>query len=233
MVAKLKIEFIANEGGSEAPLGFDQHFVPAVLLNSTFYPVEGSIPDMRIIYCSHSENRELLPCHLQDRPPELIGKLSDEKLHDGNKGTSEEELDVTLDKGKDVFEAFYKKDLAKRLLLGKSASIDAEKSMISMDIELSKEIYESFRQSSQAKSVHVLATGYLYRHQARRKVNKMPKRKEDQDRVNKLEFKNHDMHDSEDPDSAQEDNVDAVAEPEKIVCKNPSRARDKCGVKGR
>jgi len=33
--------------------------------------------------------------------------------------------------GKDVFEAFYKKDLAKRLLLGKSASIDNEKSMIS------------------------------------------------------------------------------------------------------
>ena len=32
--------------------------------------------------------------------------------------------------GKDVFEAFYKKDLTKRLLLGKSASIDAEKSMI-------------------------------------------------------------------------------------------------------
>ena len=34
-------------------------------------------------------------------------------------------------KSKDVFEAFYKKDLAKRLVLGKSASIDAEKSMIS------------------------------------------------------------------------------------------------------
>ena len=33
--------------------------------------------------------------------------------------------------GKDVFEAFYKKDLAKRLLLGKSASVDAEKAMIS------------------------------------------------------------------------------------------------------
>ena len=32
--------------------------------------------------------------------------------------------------GKDVFEAFYKKDLALRLLLGKSASIDAERSMI-------------------------------------------------------------------------------------------------------
>ena len=32
--------------------------------------------------------------------------------------------------GKDVFVAFYKKDLAKRLLLGKSASTDAEKSML-------------------------------------------------------------------------------------------------------
>ena len=30
-----------------------------------------------------------------------------------------------------MFEAFYKKDLAKRLLLGKSASVDAEKAMIS------------------------------------------------------------------------------------------------------
>uniref|UniRef100_A0A6N2LAJ3 Cullin family profile domain-containing protein n=1 Tax=Salix viminalis TaxID=40686 RepID=A0A6N2LAJ3_SALVM len=54
-------------------------------------------------------------------------------LRAGNKVTSEEDLEGTLEKvlGKDVFEAFYKKDLAERLLLGKSASIDAEKSMIS------------------------------------------------------------------------------------------------------
>ncbi|CAN6683666.1 unnamed protein product [Malus baccata var. baccata] len=132
----------------------------------------------------------------QNRPAELIAKFLDEKLRAGNKGTSEEELEGMLDKvlvlfrfiqGKDVFEAFYKKDLAKRLLLGKSASIDAEKSMISKlktecgsqftnklegmfkDIELSKEINESFKQSSQARtklpsgiemSVHVLTTGY-------------------------------------------------------------------------
>jgi hypothetical protein len=32
--------------------------------------------------------------------------------------------------GKDVFEAFYKKDFAKRLLMDKSASIDVEKAMI-------------------------------------------------------------------------------------------------------
>eukprot|EP00245_Coleochaete_scutata_P015265 TRINITY_DN6730_c1_g2_i1.p1 TRINITY_DN6730_c1_g2~~TRINITY_DN6730_c1_g2_i1.p1 ORF type:complete len:826 (+),score=198.29 TRINITY_DN6730_c1_g2_i1:104-2581(+) len=132
----------------------------------------------------------------QNRPAELIAKYIDAKLRAGNKGTSEEELEGTLDKvlvlfryiqGKDVFEAFYKKDLAKRLLLGKSASIDAEKSMISKlktecgsqftnklegmfkDIDLSKDIIESFRQSSQARtklptgiemSVHVLTTGY-------------------------------------------------------------------------
>ena len=66
--------------------------------------------------------------------------------------------------GKDVFEAFYKKDLAKRLLLGKSASVDAEKSMLSKlkqecgsaftsklegmfkDMELSKDIMTSFKQ---------------------------------------------------------------------------------------
>ncbi|KAG5029330.1 hypothetical protein JHK87_012844 [Glycine soja] len=132
----------------------------------------------------------------QNRPAELIAKFLDEKLRAGNKGTSEEELEATLDKvlvlfrfiqGKDVFEAFYKKDLAKRLLLGKSASIDAEKSMISKlktecgsqftnklegmfkDIELSKEINDSFKQSSQARSklasgiemsVHVLTTGH-------------------------------------------------------------------------
>ncbi|CAK7350199.1 unnamed protein product [Dovyalis caffra] len=134
--------------------------------------------------------------YLLNRPAELIAKFLDDKLRAGNKGTSEEELEGTLDKvlvlfrfiqGKDVFEAFYKKDLAKRLLLRKSASIDAEKSMISKlktecgsqftnklegmfkDIELSKEINESFKQSSQARtklpsgiemSVHVLTTGY-------------------------------------------------------------------------
>ena len=39
-------------------------------------------------------------------------------------------LSLPLPPGKDVFEAFYKKDLAKRLLLGKSGSFDAEKSML-------------------------------------------------------------------------------------------------------
>jgi len=76
----------------------------------------------------------------QNKPAELIAKFVDSKLKAGNKEASEEELERLLDKimvifrfvhGKDVFEAFYKKDLAKRLLVGKSASVDSEKSMLS------------------------------------------------------------------------------------------------------
>lgn len=85
-----------------------------------------------------------------------------------------------------MFEAFYKKDLSKRLLLDKSASIDAEKSVISKlkaecgsgftqklegmfkDVELSRDVMSSFRESPQARasssdielSVHVLTQGY-------------------------------------------------------------------------
>ncbi|KAK6195670.1 hypothetical protein SNE40_001052 [Patella caerulea] len=76
----------------------------------------------------------------QNKPAELIAKYVDSKLKAGNKEATEEELEHLLDKimvlfrfihGKDVFEAFYKKDLAKRLLMSKSASVDAEKSMLS------------------------------------------------------------------------------------------------------
>ncbi|KAI9916986.1 hypothetical protein PsorP6_016819 [Peronosclerospora sorghi] len=74
------------------------------------------------------------------RPAELVAKFVDSKLRTGNKGGSEAEVESLLDRvmvifryiqGKDVFEAFYKKDLAKRLLVGKSASFDLEKLMLS------------------------------------------------------------------------------------------------------
>jgi len=143
--------------------------------------------------------KEAFECFInvrQSRPAELIARFIDSKLRTGNKGTSEEELEELLDKtmtlfrfidGKDMFEAFYKKDLSKRLLLDKSASIDAEKSVISKlkaecgsgftcklegmfkDVELSRDVMTSFRLSPQAKaasssdielSVHVLTQGY-------------------------------------------------------------------------
>ncbi len=89
----------------------------------------------------------------------------------GSAGSTEDELEAVLNKvmtlfryinGKDVFQAFYREDLAKRLLLGKSASVDSEKLMIEkikaecggaftsklegmfQDIELSKELASNF-----------------------------------------------------------------------------------------
>ena len=90
-----------------------------------------------------------------NKPPELIAKFVDSKLRASSAKTAgttrendssafvaidhdaetEKALDGALSlfrhvQGKDAFEAFYKRDLAKRLLLGKSASVDAEKSFI-------------------------------------------------------------------------------------------------------
>lgn len=132
-----------------------------------------------------------------NKPAELIAKYVDMKLRAGNKEATEEELEQILDKimvqfrfihGKDVFEAFYKKDLAKRLLVGKSASVDAEKSMLSKlkqecgggftsklegmfkDMELSKDINTAFKQhvanmdrkelNSIDLTVNILTMGY-------------------------------------------------------------------------
>ncbi|KAJ1117587.1 hypothetical protein NDU88_005784 [Pleurodeles waltl] len=130
-----------------------------------------------------------------NKPAELIAKHVDSKLRAGNKESTDEELERILDKimiifrfihGKDVFEAFYKKDLAKRLLVGKSASVDAEKSMLSKlkhecgaaftsklegmfkDMELSKDVMVQFKQYMQNQSdpggieltVNILTMGY-------------------------------------------------------------------------
>ncbi|CAJ1058893.1 hypothetical protein PFLUV_G00125360 [Xyrichtys novacula] len=130
-----------------------------------------------------------------NKPAELIAKHVDSKLRAGNKEATDEELEKMLDKimiifrfiyGKDVFEAFYKKDLAKRLLVGKSASVDAEKSMLSKlkhecgaaftsklegmfkDMELSKDIMVQFKQYMQCQNipgnieltVNILTMGY-------------------------------------------------------------------------
>ena len=75
----------------------------------------------------------------QNKPAEMIAKFIDAKMRAGNKAMTDDELEKTFRnvlilfrycQGKDIFEAFYKKDFAKRLLLNKSASSDAEKSML-------------------------------------------------------------------------------------------------------
>uniref|UniRef100_A0A6B2KYR3 Cullin family profile domain-containing protein n=1 Tax=Arcella intermedia TaxID=1963864 RepID=A0A6B2KYR3_9EUKA len=78
--------------------------------------------------------------NLNPRSPEYISLFIDDKLRKGLKGVSDEEMEQTLDKvmmlfrfiqEKDIFEKYYKQHLARRLLLGRSASDDAERNMIS------------------------------------------------------------------------------------------------------
>lgn len=128
----------------------------------------------------------------KNRPAELIAKYVDLLMKTGNKTVDDAALDKKLDEvmsifrlihGKDVFEKFYKQDLAKRLLHSRSASDDAEKAMLSKlkeecggqftqklegmfkDIELSREVMQQFKSTSSGSeadieiNVNVLTTG--------------------------------------------------------------------------
>ncbi|GAA6057300.1 hypothetical protein JCM3770_001707 [Rhodotorula araucariae] len=76
----------------------------------------------------------------ENKPAEMMAKYLDAKLRSGGaRGLDDAALEGVLNdvlylfrftQGKDIFEAFYKRDLAKRLLLNKSASVDAERSML-------------------------------------------------------------------------------------------------------
>ena len=100
------------------------------------------------------------------------GQPAEEDNEDADVDEDEEvniQLDQVLDlfrfvQGKAVFEAFYKKDLARRLLMGRSASADAERSMLTRlktecgsgftqnleqmfkDVELAREEMQSYKQ---------------------------------------------------------------------------------------
>ena len=128
------------------------------------------------------------------KSPELLARFCDILLKKSSKTEEEAELEETLNKvmivfkyieDKDVFQKFYSKMLAKRLVGHLSASDDAEASMISklkqacgfeytsklqrmfQDIGLSKDLNESFRRSmdqSQTQldldfSIQVLSSG--------------------------------------------------------------------------
>ncbi|KAI1331202.1 cullin-4A [Xylariaceae sp. FL0255] len=85
----------------------------------------------------------LLRGGIKTLPKELLSDIQDridaERSGQTSTGDEDAELDRQLDQalelfrfieGKDVFEAFYKQDLARRLLMGRSASADAERGML-------------------------------------------------------------------------------------------------------
>ncbi|CAM1502945.1 Fc.00g077210.m01.CDS01 [Cosmosporella sp. VM-42] len=119
----------------------------------------------------------LLRGGLKALPKELLSDVKDraaaEKEGQSSTGDEDAELDRQLDQalelfrfveGKDTFEAFYKRDLARRLLMGRSASQDAERNMLTKlrgecgsnfthnleqmfkDQELAKDEMESYKQ---------------------------------------------------------------------------------------
>lgn len=127
----------------------------------------------------------------KNKPAEMIAKFIDQKMKLGNKAMSDEDLDKVFGQvlrlfrycqGKDIFEAFYKKDFAKRLLLNRSASSDAEKSMLlklkeecgpaftanletmAKDIDLSSDLMKAYKEFLDPEihsvlSVNILTTG--------------------------------------------------------------------------
>jgi cullin 3 len=121
--------------------------------------------------------------NLNSRSPEYLSLYIDEMLKKGVKEHSEQEVEVILDKclvlfrylqDKDIFERYYKQHLAKRLLLNRSVSDDAEKGMISRlkndcgcqftsklegmfkDISLSGSLMEHFREHLNSTRVEML-----------------------------------------------------------------------------
>eukprot|EP00170_Pyropia_yezoensis_P002645 contig_11091_g2649 len=159
-------------------VGKDSNMVPSLVALRT--RVEGLVQSAfgggEVVSRAVRDALEAVVNSRQNKTGELIAKYVDFVLRTGHKGRSDEEVDATLEAvmslfrlihGKDIFEAFYKKDLAKRLVHGKSASLDLEKMMISKlktecgannklegmfrDIEVSRETVRSFR--THARSV--------------------------------------------------------------------------------
>lgn len=90
------------------------------------------------------------------RSSEYLSLFFDENLKKGVKGKTESEVDALLENGitllryikdKDLFETYYKKHLSRRLLMKRSASMDAERQMIS---KMKMEVGNQFTQRIEA-----------------------------------------------------------------------------------
>ncbi|PWN38381.1 Cullin-domain-containing protein [Meira miltonrushii] len=101
---------------------------------------------------TQKDNFETFVNKRQNKPAELIAKFLDSRLRSGNKTMSDQEMEHVLNEAlvlfrythaKDMFEEFYKRLFAKRLLLNRSASSDAEQSML---LKLKEECGAAFTQ---------------------------------------------------------------------------------------
>jgi len=146
--------------------------------------VRVSFRDSRMFQVAREEAFVIVMNCRQKRPPELLAKFMHNKLRSNNKispGDVEKILERALVlfrylNSKDVFGAFYKEDLAKRLLTSQSTSNDLERFVIQhfkiecgsmytnnmegmfKDMDISKEISETFEKYRSARAAKLSAS---------------------------------------------------------------------------
>ncbi|PLW07509.1 hypothetical protein PCASD_23613 [Puccinia coronata f. sp. avenae] len=104
----------------------------------------------REMFYAIKESFETFINQRHNKPAELLAKFLDLKMRTASRSMNESEIETCLEhililfrysQAKDIFEEFYKRDLAKRLLLGKTSSIDLERHMV---MKLKKECGPGF-----------------------------------------------------------------------------------------
>jgi cullin 1 len=137
--------------------------------------------------CREFVNRNEVCKSGSNKSPELLAKYTDVLLRKGGAGAEEAELEATLTQimtvfryieDKDVFQKFYSRMLARRLVHSNSTSDDAETSMISklkeqcgfeytnklqrmfQDMQISKDLNQGFKEHSESLDSKVLDSQY-------------------------------------------------------------------------
>jgi len=140
----MAVEKVAEQGDSLDPKAYidallEVHTQYATLVQNAF---TGESEFVRSLdnACREYVNRNKVCVKNSARSPELLAKHADNVLKRSTKSTEEDDMEKMLNQvmtvfkyieDKDVFQKFYSRTLAKRLVNGTSASGDAETSMIS------------------------------------------------------------------------------------------------------
>ncbi|GJJ12245.1 hypothetical protein Clacol_006486 [Clathrus columnatus] len=158
------------------------------------------------------------------KPAEMIAKFIDRSMRYGQRGASDRDFDEKLDSvlglyqyttDRDVFRTFYWRGLAKRLLLGRSASDDFEKAVIKKlregydpefgkgnqmfkDLELSKDLMEEFHgkfPNLKHMSAMVLqSSSWPYQPKTGRDIDLPPSLLSNLEQFNKFYLTKHERH---------------------------------------
>ncbi|EMC96363.1 hypothetical protein BAUCODRAFT_33693 [Baudoinia panamericana UAMH 10762] len=140
----LAVEKVAQQGENLDPKAYvdallEVHTQYAALVHSAF---AGESEFVRSLdnACREYVNRNEVCKKNSARSPEMLAKHADNVLKRSTKATEEDDMEKLLNQvmtifkyieDKDVFQKFYSRNLAKRLVNGTSANADAETSMIS------------------------------------------------------------------------------------------------------